>query len=206
MTFRAAVPAAVRRVVELQQPISAHLVDGRMDVRAWNDTFCELYGFDLDAIDEQDRNIAWLMFSHPNVSARLRDWEIHAQTIAALCRSQWAGKRYNEIQDILQRLMTFPQFATWWNQPRVSTQYFRKEIDHPDVGLLVLEQTVHQVLACRGLYMVLLAPLPECETEDKLRMLLTLRAQRRADRPRCAGQPAAGQAASGGAASTSGVA
>lgn len=137
MTFRATVPAAVRRVVELQQPIFAHLVDGRMDVRAWNDTFCELYGFDLDAIDEQDRNIAWLMFSHPNVSARLRDWEIHAQTIAALCRSQWAGKRYNEIQEILQRLMTFPQFATWWNQPRVSTRYFRKEIDHPDVGLLV---------------------------------------------------------------------
>jgi hypothetical protein len=58
-------------------------------------------------------------------------------------------------------MLTFPQFATWWNQPRISTGYFRKEIDHPDVGLLVLEQTVHQVLTCRNLYMVLLAPLPE---------------------------------------------
>jgi transcriptional regulator with XRE-family HTH domain len=196
MTFPATVPDAVRRVVQLQQPISAYVVNRRMDLLAWNDTFCELYGVDLEAIDEQERNIVWLMFSRPNVSARLRDWEIHAQTIAAICRSQWSW-RDNDIHKLLQRLLTFPQFATWWNQPRVSTRYFRKEIDHPDVGLLILEQTVHQVLACRGLYMVLLAPLPECETEDKLRMLLTLRAQRR--------QPAVGEAASDGAASTSGV-
>jgi hypothetical protein len=64
---------------------------------------------------------------------------------------------------------------------------------------LILKQTVHQVLTCRNLYMVLLAPLPECETEKNLKMLLTFLAQRRAQRTPSARQLDAGEAASDGA-------
>jgi hypothetical protein len=109
------------------------------------------------------------------------------------------------IQCLLQRMLTFPDFVVWWNKPRVLARYFRKEIDHPDVGLRVLEQTVHQVLTCRNFYMVLLTPLPESETEKKLGMLLTLRTKRQEDRLRSASHSNAGEAVSE-EVSTSGVA
>lgn len=184
VTLRETVPEAVRRVVQSQQPASAHVTDRRMDILAWNDTFCEIYGFDFDAPqDEKERNVAWLVFNSPTVLERLRNWEIHAQTIVAFCRNLWAGhEKDKEIQDILQRMLTFPQFATWWNQPRVAIRYnFRKEIDHPNVGLLVLEQTAYQICDSPNLYMTLLSPLPECDTENKLRALLRRRRQHRGD-------------------------
>lgn len=181
-TPRAAVPDAVRRIVRLQETMSAHVVDRRLDLVVVSPIFGELWGIDLDAIDERDRNIAWLMFRHQNMKKRLQDWDVHAQTLVALCRSQWSGRKNDgEIRSILYRMMAIPEFAAWWDQPKVSAQYFRKEIRHPEVGSLVLEQTVHQVLTYPDLYMVLLAPLPECATEEKLRRLLTLHGQRRAE-------------------------
>lgn len=76
----------------------------------------------------------------------------------------------------------FPQFKKWWSQPRIAVRYnFRKEIDHPDVGLLCLEHTGYQICANRHLHLVITIPLPEHETEKKLKMLLTRREQRRGD-------------------------
>lgn len=168
------VPEAVRRVVQFQQPASAYVVDRRLDVLDWNDATCAIYGPDLAALeDKQERNLAWLVFSSPTLRERLRDWETHAQVIVAFCRNLWAGReKDSEIQDILQRMLIFSQFRTWWDQPRVALRYnFRKEIDHPAVGLLVLEQTAYQIASNPNLYILPTIPLPESDTEKKLRKL-----------------------------------
>lgn len=184
ITLRETVPDAVHRVVQFQQPAAAYVIDRRLDIVDWNDATCEIYGADLEAIkDERERNLAWLVFSSSPLRERLLNWEIHAKQVVALCRNRWAGEKDSEIQGILQRMLIFPQFATWWGgRPRVALQNnFRKEINHPDVGMLVLEQTSFQLRDNPNLDMVLTLPLSEADTEKKLKRLMSLRQRRRTD-------------------------
>lgn len=88
---RETVSEEVRRVVQLQHPGYAYVIDRRMNILHETGMFCEVYGLEFDALDERERNLAWLIFGNRNISARLRDWETHARATVAFCRYLWAG-------------------------------------------------------------------------------------------------------------------
>ncbi len=180
------VSESIVRVMQYQEPAAAYVIDRKLDILKWNDATCEIYGFDLERVlDPRDRNVAWLVFNGPGLQSRLRHWETHAQRIVAQCRTRWAGLEKDcEIQEIISRLHESELFAKWWDRPEVMEVALpgpvRKEIDHPDVGLLVLEQTVFPTGDNPDLHFVLTIPLPEENTEGKLKRLAALRMRRSA--------------------------
>lgn len=174
------VPEAVKRVLQFQEPAPSYVVDRKLDILEWNTATCEIYGLDLTTVDDPSkRNVPWLIFNSSELRSRLRDWESHAQRIVAECRIRWAGLDKDcEIQDVILRLRESELFAKWWDQLKVEVALpgpVRKEIDHPDVGLLVLEQTVFPIGDNPDLHMILTIPLPEENTAGKLRRLSALR-------------------------------
>lgn len=171
---------AVKRLLEFMTPAAAYVVDRRLDILAWNEATCDIYNADLATVPPRDRNVAWYLFSDLRVRSGMRDWEVHAQRIVAQCKNHWAGINGDpEVVDILHRLLQIPEFMKWWNLPAVALRNdVRKEIMHPEVGLLVLEQTVYPVGDNPNLDLVLTIPLAEQDTHAKLRGL----AQRRQDR------------------------
>ena len=59
------VPAAVLRVMHVQAPRPAYILNSRMDLLAWNGPSCEFYAVEWGDIVDHDRNLLWLMLTHP---------------------------------------------------------------------------------------------------------------------------------------------
>lgn len=170
------VPAPVLRVVHYLDRTAAYVIDRKLDIRAFNAATCDLYGFQIEDVDPEDCNVAWVMFNSPFLAAYLVDWDSHAKRIVAQCRAHWAGREHDpEIRKILDRMLGVEQFATWWNEPTVKLRSaVEKIVNHPKVGQLRLEQTVFPVADNPDLDMVVTMPLDE-DTVTKLDRLAELR-------------------------------
>ncbi len=172
------VPPSVHRVLEYLNPASAYVVDRKLDILAWNTATCDIYGFEISDMPVERRaecNVAWAMFHGEFLARHLEDWETHAKRIVAQCVNRWAGRhRDPEIRDILDRMLTNTQFKTWWNEPKVALRAaVTKQIRHPDVGILLLEQTVFPVADNPDLDMIVTMPLT-ADTQANLEKLARL--------------------------------
>jgi transcriptional regulator with XRE-family HTH domain len=140
------VPPAVLRVMRMQEPAPSYVLDGQVDLLAWNECSCEFYGIEFDEVPVADRNLLWLMLTHPVLRERLDDWEAHAQRLVVQCRTMWAGKmKLPRIEAVVARLESeCSAFRHWWSLPLVQAPAMapvRKKILDPALGALVVDQT-----------------------------------------------------------------
>ena len=114
-------------------------------------------------------------FTFTNEESRRRfvDWEGVAQRMLAQFRISHSQYRNDAqfgalITELQQRS---PEFACWWSKYEVQgRQDGRKELNHPQVGSLVLDHSTFQIDGSPGLKMVVY--LPACkETARKLEQL-----------------------------------
>lgn len=156
------VPAALRRLVEVQSPAPALLMDGDWDVRAWNASAEALFGF--AGCPAQERNLAWTVFANEAHRARVVDWERHARRTLAELRAAYgelggesspAGAR---LAGLIRRLRSsFAEADRWLDehevQQRVGTE---KVMLHETVGELLIDQVVLRVAG--GFQLVVFVP------------------------------------------------
>jgi transcriptional regulator with XRE-family HTH domain len=140
------VPEAVLRVMRMQEPAPSYVVDSLFDLLAWNECACEFYGVEFGEVPEADRNLLWLMLTHPGVRERLDEWEAHAQRLVVQCRALWAGKmKVPHIEALVARLEErCADFRHWWSLPMVQAAALdpvRKKIIDPRLGAVVVDQT-----------------------------------------------------------------
>jgi transcriptional regulator with XRE-family HTH domain len=140
------VPPAVLRVMRLQEPAPSYVLNNYVDMLAWNECSCEFYGIEFGEIAAPDRNLLWLMLTHPVVRERLDDWESHAKRLVVQCRTLWAGKmKVPYIEALVARLESeCDDFRRWWSLPLVQAPAMapvRKKILDPELGPLVVDQT-----------------------------------------------------------------
>jgi transcriptional regulator with XRE-family HTH domain len=140
------VPATVLQVMHMQEPAPSYVLSGQVDLLAWNECSCEFYGIEFGEIPVPDRNLLWIMLTHPVVRERLDDWESHAKRLVVQCRTMWAGKlKLPHIEALVARLEDrCDDFRHWWSLPLAEAPAMapvRKKIFDPALGVLVVDQT-----------------------------------------------------------------
>jgi transcriptional regulator with XRE-family HTH domain len=137
-------PASVRpgllRLLEQLDRHPAVVLDGRMDVLAWNDLADAL--FDLERHPAAERNMARLVFLDAATAALYRDWELVARETVAFLRRQAArdvdDARLEALVGELSRASE--TFTRWWERHDVLEKAAgTKQFDHPRAGRFELD-------------------------------------------------------------------
>lgn len=137
-TDPAGVPPEVRDLLHQLEPFPANVQNERCDLLAYNTTY-RLLVSDLDTLPVEDRNVAWLTFTHPAWRRALVDWPVTADRVVAQFRAAYAGHltdpAWRRLLDRLRRAS--PEFAERWERHEIAHRESRqKTYLHPELGLL----------------------------------------------------------------------
>lgn len=169
------VSPALRRVLDVLNPVPAYIMGHRWDYLAWN-TAAEHALLLLQSVPPYEQNAVWRIFANP-LSRQLYHpmWEQVAQKVLAEFRAE-SARFANEawFQHLIADLQRVsPEFRAWWPRHDVRGRTEgRKNVEHPLVGSLVFEQTTLQVPAMPELKLMIYTPLPEANTLEKLQQLM----------------------------------
>ncbi|WP_405687184.1 helix-turn-helix transcriptional regulator [Streptomyces sp. NBC_00057] len=166
------VPPTLQRILDSQQPHPAFVLGPRFDILAWNRATTDVYG-DPTAIPPEHRHLVWLFFG-----GYLRDlilnWEPSARSLLAEFRAA-TGMYVHEpwfITLVGELSRNSREFCRWWQQHEVERHHVTaREVKHPRVGRLVLEETALVVDDRSGRRIVVEIPRPGTETESRLAAL-----------------------------------
>jgi transcriptional regulator with XRE-family HTH domain len=165
-------PSTLREIVDHFDPYPAYVMDARTDVLAWNRAICAVLA-PLDAMPAQERNVVRILFADPTVRLRLANWEATARYMLARFRvgrmSSGPLARFDEI--VSELTARSPEFNAWWKREDVATSEVTQDrVEHPEVGLLVLNYTPLQVVET-GHWVMLGTPDPKTDSRLKLERL-----------------------------------
>jgi transcriptional regulator with XRE-family HTH domain len=164
----------LRRLIENLGANPAFILGRRWDYLAWNKAATAVFG-DLDAIPRAARNHVWLTFTDPARREMYADWEKSYPLLVAKFRADSAhhlgDPAFEELIHALRQ--SSPEFCKAWKRHEVArTGVGRKEVRHPDVGLLVFEHAVFHPVEAPEQRLILHSPTPEQDTPSKLARLM----------------------------------
>jgi transcriptional regulator with XRE-family HTH domain len=148
----------------------AYILNSRADFVAWNQAASQVYT-DFSTLSLLERNFLWFLFTNREYRAQLVNWEEEAHSALALFRA--STQRYIG-EDWLTHMITdlkrlSPEFCAWWSWHDVQTTHKgQKQINHPRVGLLIMNTTTFQLTEHPGLRMVVDTASAETDTRAKL--------------------------------------
>jgi hypothetical protein len=131
----------IRRLVDQFNPNPAIVLGRRWDVLVWNHG-ARAFFLDFNDIQAAERNMLWLLFTHPALRSLVADWRERAQDTLARFRADY-GRHAGDphFVQLVERLKSVsPEFAQWW--PRFDIQPVsegRREYDHPVGGRMIVE-------------------------------------------------------------------
>jgi transcriptional regulator with XRE-family HTH domain len=133
----------VQPLIDQLEPFPAMAVNARLDLLAWNRVYASFFD-DIVAIPVEDRNILWLVFTHPEMQAAIVDREDVVSRLVA----EYRGAMAEHLDDpawkaLVARLhRVSPEFAAVWERHDVQGVESRtKRATHPTAGLLELFYT-----------------------------------------------------------------
>ncbi len=168
------VSPTIRRLIENLGPNPAYVLGRRWDYLAWNRAACAVFG-DFDAIPRAQRNHVWRFFTDPTRRERMPDWERSSRLLVAKFRADSARHLGDpEFEQLIHTLrQSSPEFCKAWKRHEVARAgEGRKEINHPEAGLLVFEHAVFNPADAPEQRLVLYSPMPEHDTPEKLAAML----------------------------------
>jgi transcriptional regulator with XRE-family HTH domain len=165
---------ALQQVLDSLQLCPAYVVNLRWDIVAWNWMACQIF-VDFAALTSQECNILWFLFQHPLARKIHGDWEQQAKGAIALFRAsteRYIGEAwFTEFVTKLQQQSS--EFQQWWADHQVQAIHnARKELNHPQLGWLVLQPTTLYIADAPDLRLMVYTAMPEADTAAKLAKLL----------------------------------
>jgi transcriptional regulator with XRE-family HTH domain len=165
--------SALAHIVEHQGYYPAYVMGRYWHLLAWNRAAKMLFG-DFDAMPESERNMLWYTFARYETRPLVVDWAERARRLLAEFRAD-CSLYLNDpaLNEFVNRLAAAsPEFAEWWSVQDVQARDGgRREFEHPVVGRLCLEQTTFRLSSHPDVKLVIHVPLPESDTDAKLRTL-----------------------------------
>jgi transcriptional regulator with XRE-family HTH domain len=166
---------ALQTVVDNMRTGPAWAIDHKWDILAWNQAACEVFG-DFSKMPTEERNILRFVFTDEGLRQRLENWELFAHSMLATFRdscSKYIGVSwFSRLVEDLQELS--PEFRAWWTQYEVrSTPVKRIKLNHPQLGILDLNNVSFQVMNNPELRMCVYAAELESKTACKLQQLVS---------------------------------
>jgi transcriptional regulator with XRE-family HTH domain len=168
------VSPTLRRVIKNLGTNPAYILGRRWDYLAWNRAACVVFG-NLDSIPRWSRNHVWLHFMDPARREMFADWERSSRLLVAKFRADSARHLGDPaFEDLIARLrQSSPEFCKEWKRHEVARGgEGRKQVRHPEAGLMLFEHAVFHPSADPELRLILYTPLPEHDSPAKLAQLL----------------------------------
>ena len=166
----------LQRLIDQMDYGPAWVFGERWDIVAWNRAASVIHG-DLAALQGIERNALYQLFLGNRMRSMLVDWETHGRGCVAKLRVAYASRVddpwFNELVTILRTRSA--DFERWWNQNDIQmAQEGVKHYEHPEVGRLVFDFSVLDVLDERmsSLRLVAYVPAPGTGTREKMAKLL----------------------------------
>ncbi|APU15069.1 MULTISPECIES: helix-turn-helix transcriptional regulator [Actinoalloteichus] len=164
----------LRRLLDELVDVPAVIRGRRMDVLAWNDAACALFG-DFAELDPADRNIARMTFLNPESRRLYADWTACARENVAYLHME-AGLHPDDPQlaGLIGELsMKSEDFRRWWAQHPVQDGTSGiKRFHHPVAGELTLEYETLRAAGDPSQALLMYAAEPGSPSHDALRLLL----------------------------------
>ncbi|MEU0832522.1 helix-turn-helix transcriptional regulator [Streptomyces sp. NPDC005969] len=166
------VPPALQRILDSQHPHPAIALGPRFNILAWNQARTDVYG-DLTKIPPEHRHMLWLFFGG-YLREFLQNWEQSARSVLAEFRAAtgiyvhepWFATLVRELSQ------NSKEFRGWWQQHEIESHHVTtREVWHPAVGRMVLEESALVVDDRSGRRIILEIPQPGTGTENKLTAL-----------------------------------
>jgi len=159
-------------ILEQMGTYPAAVVNGRYDILAYNSAYEALCG-DLAALDFDQRNTMWLMFTSDFFRELLIDWETASRRCVAQFRAVM-GEHITEPawRSLVKRLQAAsPTFCEFWEEHRVApTANVIKQFRHPDLGVLRFNATSLFLSQRRGGRLIVYTPADEQTMEAHLQL------------------------------------
>ncbi len=144
----------------------------RWDVLGWNRA-ARTFFLDFEQLPPDERNMVWLVFTHPALRSLVVEWSTRAQDTLARFRADYgrcAGdSHFVQLVDRLNAVS--PEFAQWW--PRHDVLPMSEgcaQYNHPLVGRMVVDHMTFSVVDNPGLRVIAL--LPEASSMKKMRKVI----------------------------------
>jgi transcriptional regulator with XRE-family HTH domain len=167
------VPPSLQSMMDDMTACGAYLVGSRWNILAWNRLACDIFG-NFAEMDDLGRNLVWRTFMDPDYRRLFTDWETIAKRLLAQFRIHFAKNMndpwYNEMVEKLKQ--SSPEFDEWWQHHEVfGIPAGRKEIIHPNAGLLHLLYHSFSLSEQPEWTMTVFVPDPNTDTGEKLAAL-----------------------------------
>ena len=172
------VSPTLKRLINNLGPNPAYVLGRRWDYLAWNEAAAAVFG-DYATVPRAARNHVWLTFMDPPRREMFSDWERSARLLVAKFRAASARHLGDpEFEELIHALrQSSPEFCRAWKRHEVHRGgEGRKEIHHPEEGLMVFEMAVFTPQENPDQRLVLYSPVPEHDTPAKLARLMEARA------------------------------
>ncbi|MFI6051048.1 helix-turn-helix transcriptional regulator [Streptomyces violascens] len=154
-----AAPPLAHLVADLS-PLPAMLMNHRYDILAWNAEMATLL-VDFDTLPPPQRNAMWLCLMHPQIRDFYVDRERVVREGIAHLRAAWAAHPDDQaLTDLITEFTTHDEeFARLWAERDIKVNgRGRKEIQHPDAGLIAVDFEVLVPLQDPGQRLVIYRP------------------------------------------------
>lgn len=157
---KATVTPALQQLVDALDPHPAYLLNPNWDLLAWNRAEAGLIG-DPAELPEGERNIIWLVFTHPRMRTLLVDWPGQARSLLAQYRAGAAehlgDPRFDDLSARLRQVS--PEFRQWWDVHDIADfRSARREFDHARVGRLTFDYVKLAALDAPGVKLMTCVP------------------------------------------------
>jgi transcriptional regulator with XRE-family HTH domain len=145
---RETVSPLIRRLLDQTDPVPAFVIGRRWDVLAWNRAALAFF-FDFEQVPSNERNTLWLIFTSSTLRSLLVDWRSRGQDTVARFRADY-GRHAGDAHfvQLVERLKAVsPEFAEWWPRHDILPMTEgRNAYDHPQVGRMIVENTMFSVV------------------------------------------------------------
>lgn len=127
---------ACQAMLNQLMPYPAYIQNARFDYLAWNSAFDRLYGFELAALDEFERNALYQVFYNPALRQRMHQPECHIPRLVGLFRSLMASHENDPAWIArLDSLTESAEFREYWDKYEIkSVENLHKQASHPELG------------------------------------------------------------------------
>ncbi|MDH6125660.1 helix-turn-helix transcriptional regulator [Kitasatospora sp. GP82] len=128
------------RLLESMPDVPAYVIGRRTDILAWNDLICALL-VDIAELRPEQRNLAWLVFCHPEARDRFVDWQAKARDLVAYLRMDFGRHPCDPAFTALigQLSESSTDFRRLWEDQEVKDKtHGSYHLRHPAVGEFTL--------------------------------------------------------------------